>query len=102
MLGVVLVTVLSVVDADEHMDTLVLDYFDRCVENITSLFARRRKNCKLKDFSAAMLDWILLFKNTDGENGLDPLSITGCAIYFVRYEKTLSVYNKTSHSSGSK
>lgn len=56
MLGVVLVTVLSVVDADEHMDTLVLDYFDRRVENITSLFARRRKNCKMRDFSAAMLD----------------------------------------------
>lgn len=50
MLGVVLVTVLSVVDADEHMDTLVLNYFDhRVVENITSLFVRRSKNCKMKD-----------------------------------------------------
>lgn len=51
MLGVVLVTVLSAVDADEDMDTLA------CRELVLCLFVRRRKQL----FDAAMLDcaaWI--------------------------------------------
>lgn len=46
MLGVVLVTVLSAVDADEDMDTLA------CRDLVLCLFVRRRKHL----FDAAMLD----------------------------------------------